>query len=528
MANITKFEDMDWNRFSNGVMQHSEHNITQMKTLLNKTGCGMCLAKFKQVTMHLGTGMTHSCHHPSPHKIPLDELKDNSHALFNTSVLKTARKQMLNNEKPSECDYCWRVEDDGGNSDRFFKSLENWASDGYDDVVKLTGEENIYPSYLEVSFSNACNLKCTYCGPEFSSKWAEELKLHGPIKLAEDTKVAETIHAQHDLKNLVYKKREHNPYVEAFWEWFPSALPHLKHYRITGGEPLMSKDTFKSMRWLIDNPNTEMEFSVNSNLSVPDKLWDTFVELLTEMRDKKVVKKITVYTSVEGWEERAEYARTGLNFQLLKERTEQIAAMDDVRISIMSAFNILSITSFKPMLEWVLYLKKKYTPMGTSETNLFADTGHKPKGFDIDTILAHQERNSTLSNISVSLDIPYLRWPGWMDVHFCTEDLFQDYLLDTIKFMANNVSSDIWSTEVGFLNVELEKLKRIVTHRAYYNRASRPEREGHNDIREGRAKFYDYVNELDNRRGTNFLEVYPEMSNFYDVCKLAKESFENG
>ena len=184
-----------------------------------------------------------------------------------------------------------------------------------------------------------------------------------------------------------------------------------------------------------------------------DKLWNTFVELLTEMRDKKVVKKITVYTSIEGWRQRGQNTHEpALNFELLKVRTEQIAAMDDVRISIMSAFNILSITSFKSMLEWVLYLKKKYTPLGTSETNLFTDTGHKPKEFDSVAILAHQERNSTLSNISVSLDIPYLRSARLrLDVHFCTEDLFQDYLLDTIKFMANNVSSDIWSTEIGLL-----------------------------------------------------------------------------
>ena len=74
----------------------------------------------------------------------------------------------------------------------------------------------------------------------------------------EGTSKDETVHAQHDLTSLVYKNREHNPYVEAFWEWFPAALPHLRHYRITGGEPLMSKDTFKSMRWLIDNPNTDM------------------------------------------------------------------------------------------------------------------------------------------------------------------------------------------------------------------------------------------------------------------------------
>lgn len=520
-----KKDDLNWDRFSNGVLEHNDNNIWNMKSLLDNTGCGMCLAKFKQVTLHLGTGMTHACHHPAPHKIPLNEIQQNPHALFNTKHLKRARTQMLNNERPSECDYCWRVEDDNGKSDRFIKSLEYWAFEDHDNVVSLTGDEDIYPSYLEVSFSNVCNMKCTYCGPEFSSKWVEELKQHGPVELLLDTTKEEIVHAHHDLENLTFKNREFNPYIDAFWKWFPEASKHLKHYRITGGEPLMSKETFKTMKYLIENPNPEMEFSVNSNLSVPDKLWNEFVLLLTEMRDKNVVKKITVYTSLEGWEERAEYARTGLNFGLLKTRAEQIAQMDNIRLSIMSAFNILSITSFKPMLEWILELKRKHTPNDTSETVILGATGYDNSDGTMDQIMVHRERNHS-HTITVSLDIPYLRWPEWMDVHFCSEDLFMNYLLPTIKYMSDNNPSSVWNTEIGFLNVEVEKLKRIVMHRAYYNQKKRPEREGHDDIREGRAKFYDYINEMDKRRGTNFLKVYPEMEYFYKICKEAKESFK--
>jgi organic radical activating enzyme len=518
------FDNTDWEKFSNGVMQHSDHNINKVKDLLNKTGCGFCLAKFKQVTLHLGTGMTHSCHHPSPHKIPLEELHDNPHALFNTKHLKQARTQMLNNERPSECDYCWRVEDDNGKSDRFLKSLENWASDYYDEISQLRGDENIYPSYLEVSFSNVCNMKCTYCGPEFSSQWVEEMKQFGPINLLKGTNKEKVMHGHHDLEKLTYKNREKNPYIEAFWKWFPEVLPNLRHYRITGGEPLMSKETFKSMEWLIENPNTEMEFSINSNFSVPDKLWDRFIELLTKMRDKNVVKKITVYTSLEGWEERAEYARTGLNFNLLKKRAEQIAAMDNVRLSIMAAFNMLSITSFKPMLEWILDLKKKHTPNDSGETVLLMNTGFTTK--KISKIIEHRNLNPS-HTITVSLDIPYLRYPPWMDVHFCTEQLFIEYLVPVLNYMGNNNPSSVWNNEIGFLNVEVEKLKRIVLHRAYFNQKKRPEREDHDDIRYGRAQFYDYINELDRRRGTNFLNTFPEMEDFYNVCKKAKESFIN-
>lgn len=514
-----KFNDKNWHRFSNGILQNNDHNMGQIKDLLNQTGCGFCLAKFRQVTMHLGTGMVHSCHHPAPHKIPIDEIKDNPSALFNTSHLKNVRKQMLNDEKPKECDYCWRVENDGGNSDRFFKSLEGWASDDYDDIVKLSGDEDIYPSYLEVSFSNVCNMKCTYCGPEFSSQWAEELKHHGPLDILTDTKYTERMHGHLDLDNLTYRNRDFNPYIDAFWKWFPKALPHLKNYRITGGEPLMSKETFKSMQWLIDHPNPELEFSINSNFSVPEKLWNRFVELLTEMRDKNSVKKITIYTSLEGWGDKAEYARTGLDFNLMKQRSEEIAALDNVRLTVMAAFNILSITSFKSMLEWIYELKIRYTP-NNSVARLEEKTGFQiaPES----NFVERMNRNPS-HMITVSLDIPYLRYPEQFDVHYCSHDLLEKYLFPALAYMSEKRTSSSWNYPGGFEDHEIEKLKRIVLHRAYYNQKTNPERERHDDIVKGRAKFYDYVNLLDKRRNTDFLATFPEMTDFYNECKQCRD-----
>jgi organic radical activating enzyme len=513
-----KFTDVKWDRYSHGMIQNNANNNTNMRDLLDSTGCGFCLAKFTQVTLHLGTGMTHSCHHPTPHKIPLDELAKSPSALFNTSHLKKARKQMLNNDRPSECDYCWRIEDDGGTSDRVYKSIEPWANEQHDQITKLSGDENIYPSYLEVSFSNVCNLKCTYCGPEFSSKWVEELKKDGPIKLLEGTAHETEQHNHADLDALNYKKRDHNPYIEAFWKWVPDVMPNLKHFRITGGEPLMSKDTFKIMEWLIANPKPDMEFSINSNFSVPDKLWAQFIELITRMRDTDCVKKITLYTSIEGWGPRAEYARTGLDFELLKARSEEIAAMDNIRLTIMSAFNILSITSFKQMLEWVHALKLLHSP-NNSIAQLSEKTGFKIGNKDFAT---HKLKNKSHMT-TVSLDIPYLRHPEQMDAHFATHQLVEDHLLPTIEYMGAHSVTEGWPLPGGFETHELDKLARIVNHRLYFNKKNAPEREGHADIRVARAKFYDYINTLDKRRNTDFLAVFPEMTEFYAACKQAKE-----
>ena len=40
-------------------------------------------------------------------------------------------------------------------------------------------EKDFNPRYVEVSFSNACNFKCSYCSPQFSTKWMEEIQEHG-------------------------------------------------------------------------------------------------------------------------------------------------------------------------------------------------------------------------------------------------------------------------------------------------------------------------------------------------------------
>ena len=171
--------DVNWDLNQWGHLEFGPDNRNRMKNLLNKTGCGFCLAKWTQVTMHLGNGLTHSCHHPGAHKIPLEEIKVNPSALHNTKFKKERRKEMLNNERPKECDFCWRVEDNGEISDRMLKSMDQWSLPHHDTITKLTGDEDWYPSYVEVSFGRTCNFKCSYCGPAFSSKWHEEIKQFG-------------------------------------------------------------------------------------------------------------------------------------------------------------------------------------------------------------------------------------------------------------------------------------------------------------------------------------------------------------
>lgn len=510
-----KLKDVIWIRNNEGNILNNTENLNLGENLLNKTGPGFCLAKFTQVTIHLGTGQVHSCHHPKTHEIPLEEIADNPGALFNTQHLKQARREMLEGKRPSECDYCWRVEDSKGPSDRFFKSIESWALHEHDKIVEQGSDVDYYPTYLEVDFSNVCNFNCIYCGPEYSSTWVDDLKRNGPVKVLDGTKYVQWIQGWQNLEDLTYKNKEFNPYVDAFWKWFPKAYSHLKFYRITGGEPLLSKETFKSIDWLISNPNPDLDFSINSNLGAPEKVWREFLKKIKILIDNNSVKKFTLFTSVDAWGERAEYLRVGLNFETFKKRYEEVLKLGGIRVVIMCAFNILSMTSIKKLLEWQSDLRSKYN---VDKQILHLENEFK---FNLGGEYSHVRRKEMAKNhfSIIGIDVPYLRHPECLDAHFSDKNLIENFFVPAVNFAAKNTSNPIWGMHQGFEEYEVEKLKRIlieVMHYQYHQGSNKK-------VLEHRAKFYDFVNDIDRRTGKDFLKVFPEMEEFYNLCKNAND-----
>ena len=199
----------------------STEGFSKTKELLDKVSPSFCLAKWNQVTVHLSNGTTHSCHHCKAHDIPLIELKDNPSALHNTLEKKRTRKQMLEGERPKECDFCWRVEDlkeEGLYSDRIRKSNDVWNKKDIEELPKLPWDANAPVRYLELDFSNACNFKCMYCSPDYSTTWHKEIKEFGPYN--NGTTSFNSLKARERRPQL---EEESNPYIIAFWKWLPES-----------------------------------------------------------------------------------------------------------------------------------------------------------------------------------------------------------------------------------------------------------------------------------------------------------------
>ena len=458
-------------------MTHSQ----EVKDKLDKVGCGFCLAKWTQVTMHLGMGMTHSCHHPAPHKVSLSEVSRNPSALHNSNFKKRRRKEMLDGKRPSECNYCWNVEDNSNSfSDRVFKSQEEWSLPEYDNILRTHWRDNFNPKYVEVSFSNTCNFKCAYCGPQFSSKWVEEIEKHGPYKISHDYNNVDQLKAKNEMP---YKKSEPNPYVDAFWEWWPELFKDLHTFRITGGEPLLSKDTFKVLEYIDEHyeENSNLSLAINTNLGVPDTLIDKFIKLAHKLTTENKVKKLEVYTSVEGTHKQAEYTRFGLDYNKFWVNVDRILTeLPKVTINIMATFNALSVFSYEALIDKVFELKEKH----------------------------HNKQRYNIS--AIQLDTSYLRWPNHLSVKILDRE-HHELILKAAKKALYYGMKEYTQENYGFSNTEIQKIKRIydyaISHSAVY------------DIEKNRKDFVKFVDQYDKRRGTSFLETFPELTNLYVTYK---------
>jgi len=464
---------------------YSENPVyLKVKDELNNIGPGMCLAKWTQVTLQLQNGHNHSCHHPKTHTISTSEIARNPSALHNTRYKKLRRKEMLQGARPSECDYCWNVEDNSDRfSDRIFKSGENWSYPHLDEIVNSDWRDDFNPKYVEVAFSNACNLKCSYCGPAFSSKWVEEIEKYGGYPTVDNFNSNDWLKLENKFP---IPHSEHNPYVEAFWKWWPDLYKDLHTFRITGGEPLMSKDTWGVLDYILEhpNPNKELKLAINSNLSVPDKLIDKLIEKIKRIEDEGRVKEIIIFTSVDAWGEQAAYVRTGMEFNKFWDNVNKVLSTSSRTIvTIMSTYNALSVFSYPQLIQGVYKLKDEY---------------------------ASPDR---YWNSAVFLDSSYLRFPLHQTVQVLPHQ-FANNILDQSKLITYYAAPSFSHEHIGYSDVEVQKVKRIYDWMLSPQDATQQMK--------NRYSFYQYFSNHDKRRGTDFCKTFPELEEFYNFCGTIK------
>lgn len=444
---------------------------------LNSVSPSFCLAKWLTSTTLLYNGMTHSCHHPVQHKIRVEDIKRNYRGLHNTPTKMAARMDMRNGVQTSECDYCWRSENTGSGhfSDRHYKSTSShmgiWTR--FDEVVASDVGQHIVPAYLEVAFDSTCNFKCAYCTPDVSSRWMEEVQHHGPYRLRNGN--------HHDLNWLQSSGRmpihhtQENPYIEAFWTWWPEIKQQVDTFRITGGEPLLSKHTWRVLDELSADllngvGRKDLKLSINTNLGVPKQLVQRLCLRMSELALD--LKETVIYTSAEAVGPQAEYCRFGMVWDEFNDNVRTVLQNTpyNVPIHFMTTVNVFSVSTFDEFLYWISDLRKTF--------------------------------NKDIGNSRIGFNVNYLRWPGFLNITQLpqqTKDEFAANLTDAVKHIQAQ------ENPLGRMYLEeVDQVGRLIA----FMQNEKPDVKTYQD-------FAPFIDQYDDRRGTSFQRTFPELEAYY-------------
>lgn len=443
---------------------------------LNSISTSFCAAKWYNVSLHLGHGYTNSCHLPLPHPIDLDEIKENPAALHNTKFKKKMRKMMLTSKRPAECSYCWKVEDIGRNNvaDRVYKS-QIYKTDDIAKLGKMTGDEDILPKTIEVSFDRTCNFACSYCNSGYSTTWAKDIRQNGAYQNFK-TVSAGAYQADGSWADKYGKKNENNPYVDAFIKWWPELVTELEEIRVTGGEPLMSANFWNFLEVVKMHPSNKLRLAVNSNLGGSfdriQKLIDTTHEL--------PINEFDLYTSNESFGKHAEYIRDGLVYEEWKGNMVRFLERANFRsLTIMMTINSLCLFSITEFLDDMEELKKIY---GSNRPNV---------------------------------DFNILRWPAFMSPLALPDDVKRK-LHSKFKSWYENKMKNEEFTELFSIN-ERAQMERLIDYIEVVDT-------GHvTTEKENEKHFHDFKSfyeQYDKRRGKNFVETFPDLKEWYEGIEV--------
>jgi hypothetical protein len=241
---------------------------------------------------------------------------------------------------------------------------------------------------------------------------------------------------------------------------------------MTGGEPLMDRNTYRVFDYVLALPKPDLHLNVTSNFSVEDALFEKYLDYVKRLCNTQIEHFMQYVSLDSGNGFQAEYIRHGMDSQRVVTNVNRYLHEAPSRNSLtfIITMNNLSVSGFREYMEWILHLRQSYSK-------------------------TYQR---------VWFDTPVLRQPAWQSLQILPES-YAAKLEQCADWMDSQVTTGLH----GFKDYEVQRLRRDIAWM----------REGQKqDNTVARADFHRFFGEHDLRRGTDFLRTFPEMKSWWEEC----------
>jgi MoaA/NifB/PqqE/SkfB family radical SAM enzyme len=282
---------------------------------------------------------------------PVGNIQDNSlEEIWNNDTMCRIRKQVLNNEKPSECTPCFNLEDQGVESLRqrhITSTIPESRVNLYPNVLDQLADDFTMPfeiPTIEIKLNNLCNLKCRMCNPTDSTSWNDWDQVE-EFYVKENNFVVANIKSLNLTKKPYLDKFEDNP---NWWASFEKLLPHFRRVEFAGGEPLMDPQHYRILDMLAPYGD-QIEIKYATNLSMLGKSNRTVWEYWPKF------KSVAVNVSIDGIADSYEYVRGNASWAELINNIKQVQTIPNVsRIVGAVAVQVSNVLVLDKMIKYFL------------------------------------------------------------------------------------------------------------------------------------------------------------------------------
>lgn len=246
---------------------------------------------------------------------------DTLEAAWNSHKMRALRARMLRGEASELCERCYRNEAVGRTS---WRQSENRNLAHHFDLVGETSADGrlvrLHLPYLDVRFSNLCNLKCRICTPELSSRWHGDAVALGLA--AKDDPALITAHED----------------PERLWSQLEPLLSTVERFHFAGGEPLVMEEHYRVLQALLQRDRFDVRLSYNTNFSTLRYKGKDVLELW------KPFRHVYVQASLDGMGARADYMRKGQRWeQVMRDRERMLKECPHVQFCLLPTVSIMNV-----------------------------------------------------------------------------------------------------------------------------------------------------------------------------------------
>ena len=227
--------------------------------------------------------------------------KESLQDIWHGKKINNFRKSLREGKRDYRCERCYEKEKTGWLS---LREITNEKYKHHIEWVRSTSSGGVLPLpvpiYLDIRFSNICNLQCRICGPWASSKWHEDAIALGWKKKDEKALTCA-------IKDVDHLFRQLEPIVD-----------HLEEIYFAGGEPLLMEEHYRILELLINKNKINTILSYNTNFTKTKLQHRNVLELWQHFTH------INLALSLDGYGTRAEYMRSPCNWETIENNFSEL------------------------------------------------------------------------------------------------------------------------------------------------------------------------------------------------------------